>query len=178
MSSFLLFHFLRTLSGKSCVMPFAKSAFMTTRSAKNSPLAVRTPLMVFPSMITDSTASFIRNVTPRSLAMLAMRSLTLPRPPIGWKIPYSYSKKASMVNKLGQLNGDMPRYLVWKDMASMRPVIVKEFHQIFGNRSPEGAARRQPAWHAWTRGRLARTKALEGRLLISLIWCGCPRRTA
>ena len=39
--------------------------------------------------------------------------------PVGWKMPYSYSRNARMVNRLGQLNGDIPRYLVWNDIASI-----------------------------------------------------------
>ena len=39
---------------------------------------------------------------------------------MGWKTPYSYSRKERIEKRLGQLNGDMPRYFDWnvKDNAS------------------------------------------------------------
>ena len=70
-------------------------------------------------MMTSVTASPILNSTPISLAISPILSVTLPSPPIGWKIPYSYSKNARIVNKLGQLNGDIPKYFVWNDIASI-----------------------------------------------------------
>ena len=37
--------------------------------------------------------------------------VTAPQPPIGCQTPYSYSRNDRIENRLGQLNGDMPRYL-------------------------------------------------------------------
>ena len=82
--------------------------------------------------------------------MFAIRSLTLPNPPMGWKMPYSYSRKANMVNRLGQLNGDMPRYFVWKDMASMRRSSSKSFI-------------RSPATERWGRTPATRMARLDKR---------------
>ena len=42
-----------------------------------------------------------------------------PSPPLAWKIPCSYSKKARIVNKDGAWNGLIPKYFVWKDIASL-----------------------------------------------------------
>ena len=39
-------------------------------------------------------------------------SLTAPHPPMGCQTPNSYSRKERKVNRLGQRNGDMPRYFV------------------------------------------------------------------
>ena len=118
-SSFLSVHRFLALLGTMLVIALAKSALTITRSAMSVPFSVRTPIAVLPSMMTSSTASPSRNCTPISSAISAMRTGTEPSPPVGWKIPYSYSRNARMVNKLGQLNGDIPRYLVWNDIASI-----------------------------------------------------------
>ena len=48
----------------------------------------------------------------------AIASVTAPQPPIGWKTPYSYSRNDRIENRLGQLNGDIPRYFDWNVIAS------------------------------------------------------------
>jgi hypothetical protein len=55
--------------------------------------------------------------TPRSAATRAIARVTAPQPPIGWNTPYSYSMNARMENRLGQWNGDMPRYFDWNAIA-------------------------------------------------------------
>ena len=46
-----------------------------------------------------------------------MAVITAPQPPRGWNTPNSYSMNDRMVNRLGHLNGDMPRYLAWNENA-------------------------------------------------------------
>ena len=43
--------------------------------------------------------------------------MSAPQPPRGWNTPNSYSMKDRMVNRLGQRNGDMPRYFDWNENA-------------------------------------------------------------
>ena len=59
-----------------------------------------------------STGSSRRISTPSSVATRAMAVITAPQPPRGCHTPYSYSMNDRMVNRLGQRNGDMPRYLL------------------------------------------------------------------
>src|SRR5262245_63520342 len=57
-------------------------------------------------------------VTPISVATRAIASDTALQPPIGCQTPYSYSRNDRIENRLGQLNGDMPRYFDWNVNAS------------------------------------------------------------
>ena len=101
----------RKRSGTSLVMAWAKSAFNTTASARISSDSVRTPTARRPSKSSSFTSSPSENVTPISAAMRAMASDTAEQPPMGCQTPYSYSKNERIEKRLGQLNGDMPRYL-------------------------------------------------------------------
>ena len=53
-----------------------------------------------------------------SWATRAIAVITAPQPPRGWNTPNSYSMNDRMVNRLGQRNGDMPKYFDWKEKAS------------------------------------------------------------
>ena len=53
-----------------------------------------------------------------SVAIRAIAAETAPQPPIGWKTPCSYSRNDRIENRLGQRNGDMPRYFDWNVNAS------------------------------------------------------------
>ena len=48
-----------------------------------------------------------------SSAIRAIVAETSPQPPIGWKTPCSYSRNDRIEKRLGQRNGDMPRYFDW-----------------------------------------------------------------
>jgi hypothetical protein len=63
--------------------------------------------------------------TPSSRATRAMAAVTSPQPPRGWKTPYSYSRKERMEKRLGHWNGDIPRYLDWKEKARRMRSSVK-----------------------------------------------------
>ena len=108
----------RRWSGTSFVIAWAKSALMTSASARYSPASVRTPTARRPSNSTSVTSSPSENVTPSSRATRAMPSLTAAQPPIGCQTPCSYSRNDRIENRLGQLNGDMPRYFDWNENAS------------------------------------------------------------
>src|SRR5271165_3768763 len=62
-------------------------------------------------------ARSLRNLRP-DFAIRAIAAVTAAQPPIGWKTPYSYSRNERIENRLGQRNGDMPKYLDWKEKAS------------------------------------------------------------
>ncbi len=108
----------RRRSGTRVDIACAKSAFMTSASNRSSPAAVRTPTARRPSNSTSCTGAAMRKRTPISRAMRAMADITAPQPPRGWNTPNSYSMNDRMVNRLGQRNGDMPRYLDWNENAS------------------------------------------------------------
>ena len=101
----------RRWSGTSFVIAWAKSALITTASARYSPSSVRTPTARWPSNSTSFTSSPSEKVTPSSAAMRAIASDTAEQPPIGCHTPNSYSRNDRIENRLGQLNGDMPEVL-------------------------------------------------------------------
>ena len=105
----------RRRSGTRRVMAAAKSALITRRSqgyvAGSGAHADRAP--VRNRISSTSSPSSIR--TPRSRATRAIASITAPQPPSGCNTPYSYSRNDRIENRLGQLNGDMPRYLDWNE---------------------------------------------------------------
>src|SRR5207253_5785399 len=71
-----------------------------------------------PSNSTSFTSSPSEIRTPRSRATRAIPSLTAEQPPYGCHTPNSYSRNERMENRLGQLNGDIPRYFDWNENAS------------------------------------------------------------
>ena len=108
----------RRASGTSFVIAWAKSALTTTASgALLATGRARTPTALRPSKRISSTGSARRMSTPISSATRAMARVTAPQPPVGCQTPYSYSRKESIENRLGQLNGDMPRYFDWNEKA-------------------------------------------------------------
>ena len=111
-------HLRRRWFGTNFVIAWAKSALMTSASARCSPLCVRTPTARRPSNSTSFTSSFSVMRTPSSRATRAIPSDTAEHPPIGCHTPYSYSRNDRIENRLGQLNGDMPRYFDWNENAS------------------------------------------------------------
>src|SRR3954467_6215018 len=64
------------------------------------------------------TSSSSEIVAPRSAATSAIARDVAPQPPVGCQTPCSYSRNDRIENKLGQLNGDMPRYFAWNENAS------------------------------------------------------------
>ena len=76
------------------------------------------PTTVLPSNKNSLTGSFSRISTPKSLAISPILCVIVPKPPFVWKTPCSYSRYARIVNRLGAWNGLIPKYLVWKDIAS------------------------------------------------------------
>ena len=108
----------RRRSGTSRVMVWAKSALITRASKCSTPAAVRMPVARRPSNRISCTGSPRRNSAPMSRATSPSVSISAPQPPRGWNTPNSYSMNDRMVNRLGQRNGDMPRYLDWKENAS------------------------------------------------------------
>ena len=109
---------LRRWLGTSRVIVWAKSELITSASALYSPALVRTPTALRPWNRISSTGSFRRMRTPISVAAFAIAAMTAPVPPRGWWTPNSYSMNDRIVNRLGQRNGDMPRYLLWNEKAS------------------------------------------------------------
>src|SRR4028118_13390 len=104
----------RRWSGTSRDMARAKSALMTVASERYSPALVRTPTACRPEKRISRTGSLRRMSTPISRATRAIAVVTAPQPPIGWKMPYSYSRKERIENRLGHWNGDIPKYWDWK----------------------------------------------------------------
>ena len=107
----------RSRSGTRVDMAWAKSAFSTSASKCSVPCSVRTPVARRFSNRISPTGSAMRKVTPMSRAIRSIAVITAPHPPRGWYTPNSYSMKDRIVNRLGQRNGDMPRYLAWKEKA-------------------------------------------------------------
>src|ERR1700757_474254 len=97
-------------SGTSRDMVRAKSAFPPSASAWYSPCGVRTPTARRPLNRISSTGWFKQISTPSRSATRAIASVTAEQPPLGWNTPYSYSRNERIENRLGQRNGDMPRY--------------------------------------------------------------------
>ena len=116
----------RRRSGTSRVMARAKSALTTQRvgSVERRRRCGR-PTARRPSKRISRTGSSVRISTPSSRATRAMASVSAPQPPMGWKTPYSYSRKERMENRLGHWNGDMPRYFDWNENASRMRGSVK-----------------------------------------------------
>ena len=98
-------------------MACAKSALTTTASAAWCRPPTSTPIARRPAKAMRSTGLSNRMSTPMRAAARAIASDTAPQPPMGWNTPCSYSRKLRMVNRLGQRNGLIPRYLVWKEKA-------------------------------------------------------------
>ena len=107
----------RRRSGTRRFIARAKSAFITMESAFSTPEAVRMPVARRPSNSTSSTGESVRISTPSRSATRAIATVTAAHPPMGWKTPYSYSRNERIENKLGQRNGDMPRYFDWNENA-------------------------------------------------------------
>ncbi len=108
----------RSRSGTSVDMAWAKSALITSASKPCRPVAVRTPVARRPSNRISCTGSASGTSTPMSRAIRSIAVITAPQPPRGWYTPNSYSMNDRMVNRLGQRNGDMPRYFAWNEKAS------------------------------------------------------------
>src|SRR5262245_49763324 len=103
--------------GTSLLIALAKSAFTTRASARYSPSRVLTPTARRPSKRICLTSSPSENVTPSSRATRPMASESAEQPPIGCQTPYSYSRNDRIEKRLGQLKGDIPRYLDWNEKA-------------------------------------------------------------
>src|SRR3954454_23614667 len=107
----------RRWSGTSRVIARAKSALITSASQSYSPFVVTTPTARRPSKRTAVTSSLSEIVAPRFVAARAIARDTAPHPPYGCQTPCSYSRNDRIENRLGQLNGDMPRYFDWNENA-------------------------------------------------------------
>ena len=109
----------RRWSGTSCVIAWAKSALITSASARYSPCVG--PHADRPPAVEQDLLHLLAERERH--AQLARRRGPSPRdtaaqPPIGCQTPYSYSRNDRIENRLGQLNGDMPRYFDWNENAS------------------------------------------------------------
>jgi hypothetical protein len=108
----------RCASGTRRRTVWAKSPLTTTASTARRCPPASTAAARPPANAIRSTGVPSRISAPRRRATVAIASDTAPQPPIGWNTPCSCSRKLRMVNRLGQRNGDMPRYLVWNENAS------------------------------------------------------------
>ncbi len=108
----------RSRSGTRLAIVCAKSALITRASRGRSPRSSARRSPCGRRKRSRRPALRAGSVTPRPRATRAMASIIAPHPPRGWNTPYSYSRNARMVNRLGHLNGDIPRYLLWKENAS------------------------------------------------------------
>ena len=117
--------------GRSCVRPAAAQAVrhQALHRAREvgvdhdrvarlcAPAAVRTPTARRPSKRISSTGFIEADFHAQSLGDARHRGVSAAQPPIGCKTPYSYSRNERIENRLGQWNGDMPRYFDWKENA-------------------------------------------------------------
>ena len=117
----------RSASGTSFVMAWAKSALTTTRvGLVLAGVGAHADRRLRPSNSDLLTGSLEPNVArPSGAPAVAIASMTALQPPIGCQTPYSYSRNDRIVNRLGQLNGDMPRYLLWNENARRTPRVAE-----------------------------------------------------
>ena len=103
----------------------AKSALTTTASARYVPLGLCGLRRLAPGEQNFLDGFIETDLHSEPPATRAIAAVIAAQPPIGWQTPCSYSRKLRMLNRLGQRNGDMPRYFDWKQNASRTRSSVK-----------------------------------------------------